>query len=182
MLVDLQAEAHLLEDGVRLVATRFLGLLRGLVLELAVVHDLRHGGLGIGRDLDEVEVGFLREPECDVDGYDADLLACWANEANLGNSDSIVGTGIADGLLLFVSSGGPAALGEPLGFETRRVLHQGATDPSYSATRPCPRDAGLPTCTVPGEGPFGRGSEIDPVTYGGGQARVGDQSSFEPGL
>src|SRR5437764_1178155 len=38
--IDLRPELHLLDDRVHLVAARFTGLLRGLVLELAVVHEL----------------------------------------------------------------------------------------------------------------------------------------------
>ena len=75
VLVDLQAEADLLEDRVRLVAPRLLGLLRRFVLELAVVHDLDHGRLGVGGHLDQIEVGLLREAQGDLDADDADLLA-----------------------------------------------------------------------------------------------------------
>jgi hypothetical protein len=45
---DLQSETDLFENRVRLIATRFLRLLRRLVLELAVVHDLDHGRLRVG--------------------------------------------------------------------------------------------------------------------------------------
>src|SRR5690606_22304048 len=97
---DLQSEADFLEDRVRLVTASFLRLLGSLVLELAVVHDLDHGRLRVGGDLDEVEVGFLREAERDLDGDNADLLTRGADEADLGDADALIGTGIADAELL----------------------------------------------------------------------------------
>ncbi|GAA1249708.1 hypothetical protein GCM10009588_30630 [Microbacterium phyllosphaerae] len=96
MRLDLQAEADLLENGVRLVAASFLLLLGGFVLELAVVHDLDHGRLRVGCDLDEVEVGFLRKAQRRLDADDADLLTRGADEADLGDADALIGAGIAD--------------------------------------------------------------------------------------
>ncbi|GAB6858470.1 hypothetical protein JCM13591A_25750 [Microbacterium xylanilyticum] len=96
MRLDLQTEAHLLQDGVRLVAASFLRLLRGLVLELAVVHDLDHGRLRVRGDLDEIEVGFLRKTQRRLDADDADLLTRGTDEADLGDADALIGAGIAD--------------------------------------------------------------------------------------
>jgi hypothetical protein len=98
--VDLQTESNLFEDRVRLVATRFLRLLRSFVLELAVIHDLGNGRLAIGGHLNQIEVCLLGKLEGDVDTDDADLLTGRSDEANLGNPDTVVGTGIADALLL----------------------------------------------------------------------------------
>src|SRR5690606_37153535 len=96
--VDLRSELDLLDDRVRLILARLARLHRGLVLELAVVHELAHGRSSRGRDLDEVEVGFLGELERVVDGHDAHLLAVRAYEAYLGNSDTLVDAGLsADG-------------------------------------------------------------------------------------
>jgi len=100
VLVDLEAEPHLFEDGVRLVAPGLLGLLRSLVLELAVVHDLRDRRLGIGRDLDQVEIRLLRESDGDLDLDDADLLSAGADESNFGDADTVIRTGFADVSLL----------------------------------------------------------------------------------
>ncbi|GIT81121.1 hypothetical protein LLS1_27900 [Leifsonia sp. LS1] len=100
MLVDLEAETHLFEDGVRLVAPGLLGLLRSLVLELAVVHDLRDRRLGVRCNLDEVEVRLLREPDGDLDLDDTDLLSAGADESNFGDADTVIRTGIADVCLL----------------------------------------------------------------------------------
>src|SRR5690606_528873 len=90
----------LFEDRVRLVAARFLRLLGSLVLELPEIHDLDHGGFRVGGDLNEVEVGFLREAQCRLDADDADLLTRGADEADLGDADALIGTGIADAELL----------------------------------------------------------------------------------
>ncbi|GAA2904087.1 hypothetical protein GCM10010455_30330 [Microbacterium esteraromaticum] len=100
MCLDLQAEAHLFEDGVRLVAACFLGLLRGLVLELAVIHDLDHGRLRVGCHLDEIEVGLLGKTQCGLDADNTDLLTRGTDEADLGDADALIGTGIADAELL----------------------------------------------------------------------------------
>ncbi|GAA1209352.1 hypothetical protein GCM10010213_13010 [Microbacterium maritypicum] len=100
MRLDLQTETDFLEDRVRLVAASFLFLLGGLVLELAVVHDLDDGRLRVGGDLDEVEIGFLREAQRGLDADNADLLTRGADEADLGDADALIGTGIADAELL----------------------------------------------------------------------------------
>ena len=100
--LDLQAETDLLEDRVRLVASGLLGLLRGFVLELPVVHDLDDGRLRVGSHLDQIEVGLLRQAQRDLDADDADLLTGGADEADLGHADAVIGAGIADAELLFV--------------------------------------------------------------------------------
>jgi len=57
--VDLGPELDLLDDRLGLVLTRLAGLERGLVLELAVVHQLADRRPGGRRDLDQIEVGLL---------------------------------------------------------------------------------------------------------------------------
>jgi hypothetical protein len=52
MLVDLEAEANLFQDRVGLVAAGVAGFLGGLVLELAIVHQLGDRRAGVGGDLD----------------------------------------------------------------------------------------------------------------------------------
>jgi hypothetical protein len=82
--VDLQAEPDLLEDRVRLVAPGLTGLHVRLVLELAEVHELATGGRASGRDLDEVEIGLLRQLQRLLDADDADLLPVGADQPHLG--------------------------------------------------------------------------------------------------
>ena len=52
-----------------------LAFKRGLVLELAVVHQLADRGPGHGRNLDQVEICLLGQPERIINGNDPDLLA-----------------------------------------------------------------------------------------------------------
>jgi len=88
--VDLGTKLHLLDDHVRLVATRLASLLGVLVLELAVVHELADRRSRGRCDLDQVEVGLLRESQGVVDADDADGLAVRAHETDLGNPDPVV--------------------------------------------------------------------------------------------
>ena len=57
--IDLRPELHLFDDGLRLVLAGLAGFHRGLVFELAVVHELGHRGPCHGGDLDEVEICFF---------------------------------------------------------------------------------------------------------------------------
>jgi hypothetical protein len=65
--VDLRPELDLLDDRLSLVLARFPGLQRGLVLELAVVHELADRRPCCRRDLYQIKVGFLGQPERVVD-------------------------------------------------------------------------------------------------------------------
>ena len=88
--VDLRAELHLLDDGEGLVAPGLARLLRTLVLELAVVHELADRRTCHRGDLDQIQVGFGGQFECLADRHDADLLALGTDEANLGYADPVV--------------------------------------------------------------------------------------------
>src|SRR5205809_1013931 len=88
--VDLRAQLDLLDDRLRLVLTRFPGLDRGLVLELAVVHELADRWPRSGRDLDQIEVGFLCQLEPVVDRDDPDLLPLRPHEPDFGRTDALV--------------------------------------------------------------------------------------------
>ena len=88
--IDLRPELDLLDDRLRLVLARFPGLERGLVLVLAVVHELGNRRPRCGCHLDQVEVGLLGQPERIVDAYDPDLLAGRADKPDLGDPDALV--------------------------------------------------------------------------------------------
>jgi hypothetical protein len=88
--VDLQPEADRLQDRVGLVLAGLTVLDGRLVLELAEVHELADRGSGHGRDLDEVEVGLLGQPQRVADGDDADLLAVGPDQSHLGDADPVV--------------------------------------------------------------------------------------------
>ena len=81
-----------------LVLAGLAGLLRRLVLELAVVHELADRRAGHRGDLDEVEVCLLRQPQRVADGDDADLLTVRTDQAHLVDADPVVDPGLsADG-------------------------------------------------------------------------------------
>jgi hypothetical protein len=65
-------------------------LLGFTVLELAVIHDAAHGGLGCRRDLHEIEFGGLSLGQRLGDGNDAELLAFNANKSNFRRIDLAV--------------------------------------------------------------------------------------------
>jgi len=90
--VDLRAELDLLDDRLRLVLARFPGLDRGLVLELAVVHELTDRRPCRRGNLDQVEIGLLREPERLGDRDDPNLLALGADKPDLRGADAVVDT------------------------------------------------------------------------------------------
>ena len=88
--IDLRPELHFFDDRQDLVAPGLPGLLRALVLELSVVHELADGWAGVRGDLDQIEIGFLRQSQGFADRDNADLLTLGSDEANLGNADPVV--------------------------------------------------------------------------------------------
>jgi hypothetical protein len=88
--IDLRSELHFFDDRQNLVPPGLPGLLRALVLELSVVHELADGRAGVRGDLDQIEIGFLRQSQGFTDRNDADLLTLGSDEANLGNADPVV--------------------------------------------------------------------------------------------
>ena len=79
---------------------RLAGLHVRLVLELAEVHELADRGPCQRGDLDEVEVGLLRQLQRLLDADDADLLPVGADQPHLGDADAVVDPGLADVVLL----------------------------------------------------------------------------------
>src|SRR5699024_1838738 len=98
--VDLEPEPDLLEGRVRLLAPRITSLHVGLVLVLAVVHELGHRRARIGGHLDEVEVSLLGQPERVLNPDDAHLLTVRADQTDLWHANPLVDTGLADVVLL----------------------------------------------------------------------------------
>jgi hypothetical protein len=98
--VDLQPKSDLFEDRVRLILPRLTVLDRGLVLELPEVHELADRRSGLGRDLDEVEIGLLGETQRVFNPDDADLLPVGADQPHLRDADTVVNPGLADVVLL----------------------------------------------------------------------------------
>jgi hypothetical protein len=100
MGVDLQTEADLLEDRVGLVLAGFASLDRRLVLVLAEIHQLAHGGLGVRGHLDQIEVGFLGQAQGILNTDDPDLFTVGTDHPHLWDADTIVDTWVADVELL----------------------------------------------------------------------------------
>src|SRR5579864_423234 len=87
---DLRAKLDLLHVDLALVLASLLRLLLLLVLVLAVVHDLRDRRVGLGSDLDEIEVlavgvlaGFVR-------GLDSELGPVVVDQADVGDANRVV--------------------------------------------------------------------------------------------
>jgi hypothetical protein len=96
--IYLRPELHLLDDGLRLVLACLTGLDRGLVLEFSEVHELGNRRASHWCDLNQVEFGFLGEPQGIFDADDAHLLTVGTDEPDLGDADPVVDTGLdADG-------------------------------------------------------------------------------------
>ena len=90
MIIDLQAEADLLDFGGALVTAGLTGLDLLVVLELAVIDQLGDGRLGVGRHLDEIEVRFLCQVQCDGSRDDSHLFAVRADQTHLGDANLVV--------------------------------------------------------------------------------------------
>jgi hypothetical protein len=73
--IDLRPDLDLLDDRLRLVLARLPGFERRFVLELAEVHELADRRPCRRRDLNEIEVCLLCQPERVGNRDDADLLA-----------------------------------------------------------------------------------------------------------
>ena len=94
--VDLGPQLHFFDHGVGLVASALTGLLGGLVLELAVVHELGDRRAGHRRHLHQVEIGLAGEPQGVLDADDADLFAGRPDQAHLVCMDALVDPWFAD--------------------------------------------------------------------------------------
>ena len=90
VLVDLGPELHLLDDDVRGLALRLPAPLLLLVDVPAVVHDPTDRRVGVGRDLDQVELLFAGLGQRLGQGPDPELLAVGADEEDLAGSDAVV--------------------------------------------------------------------------------------------
>ena len=66
-----------------LVLAGLARLLSGLVLELAVVHDLADRRSGVRSDLDQVEVGLSGDAQGVFDAHDSDLFTAGSDEIGL---------------------------------------------------------------------------------------------------
>ena len=97
VLVDLGTELHLLDHDIAGLAPRFLPPHVLLVLVLPEVHDLADGGVGVRRDLHQVEVVFTSDVERFGQRLDSDLLSVGSDQAYFSGPDPLVDPGIGCG-------------------------------------------------------------------------------------
>ena len=71
--------------------------LRLLVLPLAVIHDPTDRGVGLGCNLDEIEVLLSRDRERLWQWLDSDLSAVGTDESHFSSSDPIIDPGLVAG-------------------------------------------------------------------------------------
>ena len=90
VLVDLRPELDLFDLDLGLVLARELLLLSLLVLELAVVHDAADRRIGERRDLDEVEILLIGDPQSIRDREDAELAPVDADQTTPRRADALV--------------------------------------------------------------------------------------------
>jgi hypothetical protein len=93
VVVDHRADLDLLDLDHFLLLARLVRLFLLLVFILAVVEDLAHGRIGVGRNLDEIEPGLLGALERLADGDDADLAAVGVDQADLVGTDLFIDAG-----------------------------------------------------------------------------------------
>ncbi len=99
--IDLRSEFHLLDDRMALILAILSGLQRGFVLVLAVIHEFADRRFGHRGHFDEVELRLFGQPQRIVDTHDANLLAAWTDQSDLGHADPLIDPGFdADGRLL----------------------------------------------------------------------------------
>ncbi len=101
VIVNLWSQLLFFDDGLLLVSAGFARLLRGLVLVLAVVHDLADRRSGIGSNFDKVEICVRGDAKCVFDTHNAYLLPPWADQSDFRYADALVDAGFsADGASL----------------------------------------------------------------------------------
>src|SRR5437588_4762663 len=101
VIVDLGSQLLFFDDGLLLVLARLTRLLRRLVLELAVVHDLADRWSGVRRNFDTVEIGMRGDAKGIFDTHNAYLLASWTDQSDFRYADAFVDAGLsADGASL----------------------------------------------------------------------------------
>ena len=88
--VDVQGKADLLDLNDLLVLLGFLFALLLLEAVFAVVQDLAHRRLRLGRDLHQIQVLLLRQTQRLPAGHDAQLAAVCADQANFPVTDGLV--------------------------------------------------------------------------------------------
>src|SRR6204780_2122009 len=101
VIVDLGSQFLFFDDGLLLVLARLARLLRRLILELAVVHDLADRWSGVRRNFDKVEIGVRGDAKGIFDTPNAYLFPSRADQTDFRYADALVDAGLsADGASL----------------------------------------------------------------------------------
>src|SRR5271155_716219 len=101
VIVDLGAQFLFFDNGLLLVLARLARLLRRLILELAVIHDLADRWSGVRRNFDKVEIGIRGDAKGIFDTHDAYLFPSWTDQTDFRYADALVDAGLsADGASL----------------------------------------------------------------------------------
>ena len=90
VIVGLGTETDLLDDHLHLIGLDLLGFLLLLVQEFLVVCDAADGGIGLGRNLDQVEFHLVGHAQCVAGGQHERLLDVVAHQAHLRRRDLVV--------------------------------------------------------------------------------------------
>ena len=100
-VVDVNAGGHpdFLDLHHALIFAGFLLALGLLEPVLAVVHELAHGGHGVGGDFNQIQIALLGQAQSFLGGHDAQLFAGFRDQADLLVPDFFVGlmTCVSDG-------------------------------------------------------------------------------------
>ena len=91
MRVDIRTHLDLFDVHRLLVLARFGGFLLGLILVLAIVHDLGDRRLGSGRHLNQIKTGLVGHFLRAVGRDDAYIFAFGINQADFWNVDLVIG-------------------------------------------------------------------------------------------
>ena len=124
MLVGLWSETNFLDHEFGGLGLLFLGVFALLELELLVVHHAAHGGLGLGRNQDEIQFLPLGDFEGLLDGINA-LLHVVTHQAHLAGTNFIVdqvGVFVIFAAHLAIAASGPGGIARALGPGTIRFF------------------------------------------------------------
>ncbi len=94
---DLRPVLHLLDPYVDRLASRFLGSLRRIELELAIVHDSGDGWIRQWGNLDQVEIELTGDVQRLGEQLDTELLSIGVDQAHFASADTIVDPGLIGG-------------------------------------------------------------------------------------
>ena len=138
VLVDLGLELHLLDDDLGGLALRLPAPLFLLVDVPAVVHDPGNRRVGVGRDLDQIELLVTGLCERFREGLDAELLPFGTDEEDLAGSDAVVDPDLVCGYLVtcFIGAWLPQSAARG-----RCWNGSGREDGGHGKCPPCPRSA-----------------------------------------